>query len=189
MPNHSDLPPAATGRHPAPPIPVSHPPAERHHYPATHRLEIIALLLANGLAARPLPPAYGLGDGAIPPEDRQDLPVVALHQLWQDGTGMNESGKQFSFTRAASSTSGHAKNQIRISKSYKIQKLVMTKSEKQSLETVIRLMSGKSGDCCLAWKLLCNLAGCHGTQPWPPFDKSVVEEQKKRSRSPMDIID
>ena len=76
----------------------------------------IALLLAHCLAAQPLPPAYGLGDGAKPPENRQDLPVAALHQLWQDGAGMNESEKQFSFTRAASSTSGRAKNQIPISR-------------------------------------------------------------------------
>jgi len=75
----------------------------------------IALLLAHCLAARPLPPAYGLGDGAKPPENRQNLPVAALHQLWQDGAGMNESEKQFSLTRAASSTSGRAKNQIPIS--------------------------------------------------------------------------
>ena len=38
--------------------------------------------------------------------------VDALHQPRQDGAGMNESEKQFSFTRAASSTSGRAKNQI-----------------------------------------------------------------------------
>ena len=59
-----------------------------------------------------LPPAYGLGDGAKPPENRQNLPVAALHQLWQDGAAMNESEKQFSFTRAGSSTCGRAKNQI-----------------------------------------------------------------------------
>ena len=76
----------------------------------------IALLLAHCLAARPLPPAYGLGDGAKPPEHRQSLPVAALHQFWQDGAGMNESEKQFSFTRAAPSTSGRAKNQIPINK-------------------------------------------------------------------------
>jgi hypothetical protein len=75
----------------------------------------IALLLAHCLAARPLPAAYGLGDGAKPPENRQNLPVDALHQLWHDGAGMNGSEKQFSFTRAASSTSGRAKNQIPIS--------------------------------------------------------------------------
>jgi hypothetical protein len=57
----------------------------------------IALLLAHCLAARPLPPAYGLGDGAKLPENRQILFVAALHQLWQDGAGMNESEKQFSF--------------------------------------------------------------------------------------------
>jgi hypothetical protein len=75
----------------------------------------IALLLAHCLAARPLPPAYGLGDGAKPPENRQNLPVVPLHQLCQDGAGMNESEKQFSFTRVVSSTSGRAKNPIPIS--------------------------------------------------------------------------
>src|ERR1017187_3684089 len=75
----------------------------------------IALLLAHCLAARPLPPAYGLGDGAKPPENRQNLPVAALHQLCQGGAGMNESEKQFSLTRAASSTSGRAENQIPIS--------------------------------------------------------------------------
>src|ERR1035441_9082003 len=65
--------------------------------------------------ARPLRPAYGLGDGAKPPENRQNLPVAALHQLCQGGAGMNESEKQFSLTRAASSTSGRAENQIPIS--------------------------------------------------------------------------
>jgi AraC-like DNA-binding protein len=75
----------------------------------------IALLLAHCLTARPLPPAYGLGDGAKALESRQSLPVAALHQLWQDRAGMNESEKQFSFTRAASSTSGRAKNQISVS--------------------------------------------------------------------------
>jgi hypothetical protein len=73
------------------------------------------MLLAHCLAAWPLPPAYGLGDGAKPPENRQNLPIDALHQLWQDGVGMNENEKQFSFTRAASITGGRAKNQIPIS--------------------------------------------------------------------------
>src|ERR1035441_830885 len=77
----------------------------------------IALLLAHCVAPRPLPPAYGLGDGAKPPEYRQTLPIASLHQLSQDGPGMNESEKQFSFTRAASSTSGRAKIQIPISPS------------------------------------------------------------------------
>src|ERR1035437_3462665 len=40
----------------------------------------IALFLAHCLAARPLTPAYGPGDGARPPENRQNLPVAALHQ-------------------------------------------------------------------------------------------------------------
>jgi hypothetical protein len=71
----------------------------------------IVLLLAPCLAARPLPPAYGLGDGAKSPENRQNLPDNDLHQLWQGGVGMNESEKQFSFTRAASSTSGRTKKQ------------------------------------------------------------------------------
>jgi|ERR1035441_3881988 hypothetical protein len=75
----------------------------------------IVLLLAHCLAARPLPPTHALGDGVTPPENGQNLPVAALHQLWQDGAGMNESEKQFSFTRAASSTSGRAQNQIPIS--------------------------------------------------------------------------
>jgi hypothetical protein len=79
-----------------------------------HHSSFILSARAHCLAARPLPPAYGLGDGAKPPENRQSLPVDALHQLWQDGAGMNESEKQFSFTRAASSTSGRAKNQIPI---------------------------------------------------------------------------
>src|ERR1039458_9113392 len=72
----------------------------------------IALLLAHCLAAWSLPPSYGLGDGAKPPENRQNLPVAALHQLWQDGAGMNESEKQFSFTRATPSTSGRAKSKF-----------------------------------------------------------------------------
>ena len=36
----------------------------------------------------------------------------ALSQVWQDGAAMNESEKQFSFTRAASSTSGRAKSKF-----------------------------------------------------------------------------
>jgi len=72
----------------------------------------IALLLAHCLAARPLPPAYGLGDGAKPPDNQQELPVAALHQLWQDGAAMNESEKQFSFTRAASITMGARKTKF-----------------------------------------------------------------------------
>ena len=70
----------------------------------------IALLLAHCPAALPLPPAYGLGDGAKPPENRQNLPVDTLGSVWQDGAAMNEIGKQFSFTRAAPSTRGAAKS-------------------------------------------------------------------------------
>ena len=72
------------------------------------------MLPLHCLAARPLPPAYGLGDGAKPPENRQTLPVDALRQDWQGGAAMNESEKQFSFTRAALSNCGRAKNQIPI---------------------------------------------------------------------------
>src|ERR1035437_8025894 len=52
-------------------------------------------------------------------QDRQKTGKTCLlppsTRLWQDGSGMNESEKQFSFTLAASSTSGSAKNQIPIS--------------------------------------------------------------------------
>jgi hypothetical protein len=68
-------------------------------------------------------PAFGLGDGAKPPENRQSLPVAALHQLWQDGAGMNESEKQFSFIRAGPSTSGRAENQIPISSALALDQL------------------------------------------------------------------
>jgi hypothetical protein len=64
----------------------------------------IALLLAHCLAARPLPPAHALGDGPKAPGNRQNLPLDALRQAWQDGTAMNESEKQFSFTRATFSS-------------------------------------------------------------------------------------
>jgi hypothetical protein len=40
------------------------------------------------------------------------LPVDALSQVWQDGAAMNESEKQFSFTRAALSTGGRAKSNV-----------------------------------------------------------------------------
>ena len=73
----------------------------------------IALLFAHCLAAPSLPPAHALGDGAKPPENRQHLPVDALGPVWQDGVAMDESEKQFSFTRAASSTSGRARKQCR----------------------------------------------------------------------------
>ena len=44
-----------------------------------------------------------------------EFPALPFHQLWHDGAGMNESEKQFSFTLAASSTSGRTKTQIPIS--------------------------------------------------------------------------
>ena len=61
---------------------------------------------------------WALGTTRRPDRPRrapQFLPVDALRQAWQDGAAMNESEKQFSFTRAASSTSGRAKNQFAIS--------------------------------------------------------------------------
>ena len=45
----------------------------------------------------------------LPLYSTSNLPVDALRQAWQDGAVMNESEKQFSFTRAASSTSGREK--------------------------------------------------------------------------------
>ena len=44
-----------------------------------------------------------------PPESRQILSVDALRQVSQDGAAVNESEKQFSFTRAAPITGGRAK--------------------------------------------------------------------------------
>jgi hypothetical protein len=46
---------------------------------------------------------------------RQNVPVDALGPVWQDGAAMDGSETQFSFTRAASSTSESAQNQIPIS--------------------------------------------------------------------------
>jgi hypothetical protein len=57
-----------------------------------------ALLLAPCLGARPLLPFQALGDGATPPETRQQLPVVARRQVSQDRAAMNDREKQFSFT-------------------------------------------------------------------------------------------
>jgi hypothetical protein len=73
------------------------------------------MLPPHCLAAWPLPPAHALGDGAKPPENRQNLPVDALGPAWQDVAAMNESEKQFSFTRVASSTSERARKQFLIS--------------------------------------------------------------------------
>jgi hypothetical protein len=72
----------------------------------------IAMLPPHCLAARPLPPAPPVADRAKPPEYRQNLPVDPLRQDWQDGAVMNESEKQFSFTRAALSTGGRAKSKF-----------------------------------------------------------------------------
>jgi hypothetical protein len=72
------------------------------------------MLPTQCLAARPLPPAHALADGAKAPGNRQNLPVDALRQAWQNGVAMNESEKQFSFTRVALSTSGRAQKQFPI---------------------------------------------------------------------------
>ena len=72
----------------------------------------IALLLAHCLAAGPLPPAHALGDAAKPPKTRHFLFVDTLRQLSQVGTAMNESEKQFSFTRAAFITGGRAESKF-----------------------------------------------------------------------------
>jgi len=63
-----------------------------------------------------LPNADFVIEGYVDPQAiRQNLPVDALRQVWQDGAAMNEGEKQFSFTRAAPSKSAPAKNQILIS--------------------------------------------------------------------------
>ena len=71
------------------------------------------MLPPHCVSARPLPPALPVADRAKPPEYLQNLPIDALRQDQQDGTVMNESEKQFSFTRAASSTSGRAKTKYK----------------------------------------------------------------------------
>ena len=70
--------------------------------------------LRTARQSRHRPPTRPRG-GRTPRETRQNLPVDALRPVWQEWDGMNESEKQFSFTRVASSTSGHAKKQIPIS--------------------------------------------------------------------------
>src|ERR1035437_4675323 len=72
--------------------------------------------LPTARQSRHRPPTRPRG-GRTPRETRQNLPVDALRPVWQEWDGMNESEKQFSFTRVASSTNGHAKKQIPISKS------------------------------------------------------------------------
>jgi hypothetical protein len=52
----------------------------------------------------------------------------------------------------------------------------MTAIEKQKLKTAVQLMSA-SGDCHLAWKMICELAGYPHPQPWPPFDQEVIIKQ------------
>ena len=52
------------------------------------------------------------GDGAKPPEYRQNMPVAPHCQDWQAGAAMNESEKQFSFTRAALRTGGRAETKF-----------------------------------------------------------------------------
>ena len=55
------------------------------------------------------------GDGAKPPEYRQNMPVAPHCQDWQAGAAMNESEKQFSFTRAASLRAGVPETQFLLS--------------------------------------------------------------------------
>src|ERR1035437_5121834 len=76
----------------------------------------LAPRLRTARQSRHRPPTRPRG-GRTSRETRQNLPVDALRPVWQEWDGMNESEKQFSFTRVASSTSGHAKKQIPISES------------------------------------------------------------------------
>jgi len=57
-------------------------------------------------------PPTRLRDGRTPRETRRTLPVDAVRHGWENGAAINESEKQFSFTRGAPSASGRAKNQI-----------------------------------------------------------------------------
>jgi len=68
---------------------------------------LLASCLAAGRSARPRS-----GAGAKPPENRQNLTVDALGPVWQAGAAMNESEKQFSFTRAALRTGGRAETKF-----------------------------------------------------------------------------
>jgi len=59
----------------------------------------------------------------------------------------------------------------------------MSKNEKQSLVTIVKMMSGKNGNCKMAWEDLCTLAGFSTPQPSPPFEKVVLEEQQRKNKS------
>ena len=76
-----------------------------------NRLRGCAMSTRTARQRRQGPPTRPCG-GRTPRETRQNLPVDALRQASQDGAAMNEREKQFSFTRAAPSTSGRAKKQI-----------------------------------------------------------------------------
>src|ERR1019366_6557486 len=77
------------------------------------RLPGCAISTRTARQSRHRPPTRPCG-GRTPPENRQNSPVDALRQVWQN-RAMNESEKQFFFTRVALSTCGRAKNQIPIS--------------------------------------------------------------------------
>ncbi|MCX6927781.1 MAG: Rieske 2Fe-2S domain-containing protein, partial [Verrucomicrobia bacterium] len=116
-------------------------------------------------------------DGATPLETRQNLNVDALRQVWQDGAAMNESEKQFSFTRAAINTSGRAQNPIPLS--YISRRKFLTRSV---------------GAGVLAGACVCGLSSCAtfskigGTPPLPtnayavkpPGRVTVVLKQAKQ---------
>jgi hypothetical protein len=88
------------------PAPHAHPAARRLTSPVESQRDSVPAF------SGPVCPGIALllGDGAKPPENRQNLPVDTLGSVWQDGAAMNEIGKQFSFTRAAPSTRGAAKS-------------------------------------------------------------------------------
>jgi hypothetical protein len=71
----------------------------------------------DSLAAAQFPPAPPANDPALgePRQNSAKVPDDAPHQVWKDGVAMVESENQFSLTRAASSTSGRARNQFPIS--------------------------------------------------------------------------
>ena len=76
--------------------------------PAARAAQLPPAPLARAATARQRAPEVG--------EHREKLgntrPVDAVRQGWENGAAMNEREKQFSFTRAAPSTSGRPKNQI-----------------------------------------------------------------------------
>ena len=74
------------------------------------RLPGCAISTRTARQSRHRPPTRPCG-GRTPPENRQNSPVDALRQGWQN-RAMNESEKQFFFTRATLSTGGRAKSKF-----------------------------------------------------------------------------